>query len=130
MYYLLTLLTALAPVISATTPAEKAMSKQKNISNIHFGEKTGTILENLDNGRVIVLDDGSKWVVDPEDAPYSSGWLGPAPIVIRKDGPRSANFNYSMTNKWTKKTVRVRRWSATMEVHRSKQPFTQEEKKS
>jgi hypothetical protein len=130
MYHLFTLLTALATVTSVSTPAEKAMSKQENISKIHFGEKTGTILENLDDGKILVLDDGSKWVVSPEDTQFSGGWLGPAPVVIRKDRAPTENFNYSMTNKWTEKTVRVRKWNVDMEVQRKQESFTQEEKKS
>ena len=111
MYYLSFLLVALLASTSVSTPAEKAMEKQTHASpSFHFGVKTGTILEIIDGGKIIILDDDSKWLVEPDDINYTGGWLGPAPVRVKKDGAPSEIFNYSMTNTWTKKTVRVRKW--------------------
>lgn len=112
MHYLFILLTAVAAGNAPLTPAEKAIAKTQKNTSIHFGQKTGSILENIDGGRIIVLDDGTKWLVDPVDTQFTGGWLGPAPVVIRKDRPEQEEYNYSMTNKWTDKTVRVQKWNA------------------
>ena len=68
-----------------------------------------TITENLESGGVLVLDNGTKWAVDPKDVQFTGGWLGPVRVVIRKGPHSDARFPKMMLNKATGKIVNVRR---------------------
>ena len=101
---------AVTASISSLTPAENAISNSEGATSVYFGQKKSAIQEVLDNGEVIILTDGSKWIVYPGDRKYSSGWLGPADVTIEKSGIPQGKYRYAFTNHWTKKTVLVRRW--------------------
>ena len=105
--YFLIGLTFYITAIEALTPAQIAI--QKHIS----GKSNSVILikanvdQILKNGSIIKLDDGTKWRVDPDDTNYTSAWLGPAEIEIKKNKTPNSDYPYIMTNKWTKASVKV-----------------------
>lgn len=99
----------------ALSPAQRAMVKQQNTSISQRPVMKGTLKEVIGNGRVLILNNDSKWVVSPEDTEYTGGWLGPAPIIITVEGSSTEQFPYSLKNTWTGKSVRARRWSKDMD---------------
>ena len=85
------------------TPAQHALRKGN-----HVEETTHTISEILSGGRIIVLDDGSKWEVAPSGVDKSGGWLGPADVKLRYIGTK--NYPYQIYNSWTKSKVMARKF--------------------
>ncbi len=66
-----------------------------------------TIQEVDNDGAQIMMDDGSVWEVAPEGRNIAGGWIaGAAPVTIEKGG--NSPYPYTITNKWTKSTVRAR----------------------
>lgn len=110
MAIIFTLLAAVTASLSNLSPAENAMSNLEKKSSIHFGKKTASIQEILDQGEVVVLSDGTKWIVYPSDQKFVGGWLGPADVVITKSNTPKGKYAFAMKNMWTKKTVLVKRW--------------------
>jgi hypothetical protein len=41
---------------------------------------------NIQNGKVLILSDGSEWEVAPEDRSISSLWITPFPLEIKAEG--------------------------------------------
>lgn len=61
---------------------------------------------NIDNGRVLILNDGSYWEVAPEDRKISSFWLTPFPLEIT---PRDSQaFPFFILNITTQEKVKAR----------------------
>lgn len=112
-------------VATAQTPAEKSINKTEGSDVpdgapvqrvIHPGgtvpqrpvaPRKLSIQEILDKGKVIVLTDGTAWRVANDDADYTSGWLGPATVRVKKKKRDDGTYMYFMTNTWTNKTVEV-----------------------
>ena len=66
-----------------------------------------TIQEIYSDGAKIVMDDGSIWEIAPEGRNIVGGWIaGAAPVFIEKNG--TSPYPYTITNKWTKSSVRAR----------------------
>lgn len=53
-------------------------------------EKELTIEENLHNGKILILSDGSKWEIAPQDLNTTQAWVIPGPMRIEK----STNLSY------------------------------------
>lgn len=88
------------------SPAQKAMKQYEASFSIR---QSGRIEMLLSEGGVIVLDNGSKWAVAPEDIEETSGWIGAAKVEIAKGPHPDARFPFLMYNTVTKKVVSVRR---------------------
>lgn len=93
--------------VAAISPAEKSILKHENPTDNSQTPITGTIDQVIDNGSIIKLDNGTKWRVNPIDEKYTSGWLGPAKIEIKKAKDNNQQWPYVMINKWTNTPVRV-----------------------
>ena len=105
-YFLLTALFFTGPA-HAKTPAQIAIERH---SGSHYHAEViikSTIAEILDKGSVIKLEDGTEWSVSPDYVDYTSGWLGPADIVVTRNPKKDIDYPYIMTNKWTKASVKV-----------------------
>lgn len=109
MAILFSLLGAVIASVSSLTPAENAMAKITEPSHPYMGKRTSAIQEILDQGKVVILTDSSKWLVMPADRDYVAGWLSPADIVVELSGTPQGPYTFAMTNLWTKKTVLVRK---------------------
>ncbi len=106
--------------VAALSPAQKAMRKHQGMTSPRVTMK-GTIKEILDGGRIIVLNDDSRWVIAPGDIEYTGGWLGPAPVFIVMDGGEQDDYPYTITNTWTNKSVHARKWNSNLNVDQKKQ---------
>ena len=93
--------------IPEDAPVQRVVKPSGSVQKRKITQKNLSIQEVLDNGEVIVLTDGTVWRVSNEDTDYTSGWLGPAIVVIKKKESEDGTFIYFMTNTWTNKTVRV-----------------------
>ncbi|WP_194848045.1 hypothetical protein [Candidatus Neptunochlamydia vexilliferae] len=65
-----------------------------------------TVDENLHNGKVLILSDGSTWEVAPQDLPTSQTWIFPSPLKVEKNG--TAAFPYRITSLQTGSSILVR----------------------
>ena len=90
------------------TPADYSVKKHQ-ISNDAKVARRLYVDQIQSNGGIIILSDGSTWMVAPTDRDYTSMWLGPADVVIKKRKKTNNEFGYTMTNTWTKKTVLVKK---------------------
>ncbi|MCH9620882.1 MAG: hypothetical protein S4CHLAM20_02900 [Chlamydiia bacterium] len=88
------------------SPAEIAIAQHERMHEVRMHS---TISEVSSGGRIITLQNGTQWTVYPEDVPYTSGWLGPAPVEITKGPHPDAQYPFLMKNKWTRKIVSVQR---------------------
>ncbi|MBY0463228.1 MAG: hypothetical protein K2Q34_08620 [Alphaproteobacteria bacterium] len=61
---------------------------------------------NIQNGRELILSDGSHWEVAPDDQKISSLWLTPFPLEITSRD--SKQYPYSILNLTTKEMVKAR----------------------
>jgi len=62
----------------------------KNLVAVQTPTKQSTLLlsVNIQAGNQLLLSDGSKWAVDPEDLKISSLWLTPIPLLlVSSDSP-------------------------------------------
>lgn len=87
------------------TPAQKSVYKVEQ----EYSQKRIFLKEILSGGRIIVLDDNSRWIVQPSDYIFSGGWLSPAYVRIKFDGLSTDEYPYSMKNLSTKQTIRVQK---------------------
>lgn len=55
-----------------------------------------TVQENLHGGKVLLLSDGTKWEVAPQNLDISSTWIFPVPMKVEKTG--SGNYPYRIIN--------------------------------
>lgn len=55
-----------------------------------------TIAENLHGGKVLILSDGSKWEIAPQNLNISSTWILPVPLKVEKS--HNATYPYRITN--------------------------------
>ena len=68
-----------------------------------------TVTENLHNGKIIVLSDGSTWEVDPKSLQTSQSWILPSALKIEKiNHPNHPNYPYKITNIHTKSSILAR----------------------
>ncbi len=72
------------------------------------GKKPLTLSENRSEGKMIILSDGSRWQIAPEDVDRSSLWLTPFPIRIEKsdDNPQ---YPYKIINTYTGSSVHAQK---------------------
>ena len=61
---------------------------------------------NIERGKELILDDNSRWEVDPEDHEISSSWISPFPLVITYGS--SDEFPYVITNTLSQAVVKAR----------------------
>ena len=106
--------------VMALSPAQRSMRRHSRGASPRVTMK-GTIKEVLDSGRVLVLNDDSKWVIAPRDIQYTGGWLGPAPVFVVLDGSMQEEYPYTITNTWTDKRVQARAWSEELDIDRAPQ---------
>lgn len=59
-------------------------------------QKTLTVEENLHGGKVLVLSDGTKWEVAPQDLNTSSSWILPVPMKVEKSNNKM--YPYQIIN--------------------------------
>jgi hypothetical protein len=74
-------------------------------------EASGLYLsQNLQNGKVLELNDGSQWEVSPEDSPRTAFWIVPFPLyfVDNTNALDKDQFPKKMVNQNTGVSVRVR----------------------
>jgi hypothetical protein len=121
MYFPIQILSLLLALSPAEISMQRALSKDTinpplientvkpsgSVQKRPISPKKLSIQEILDNGSVIVLTDGSVWKVAIDDTDFTSGWLGPAPVQIKKEEEEDGSYSYYMTNTWTNKTVKV-----------------------
>lgn len=55
-----------------------------------------TVEENLHGGKVLVLSDGSKWEIAPQDLHLSSSWILPVPMKVEKSNNQT--YPYRITD--------------------------------
>ncbi len=77
---------------SLSKSEKKAMNAwiTKNLVAVQTPTKQSTLLlsVNIQAGNQLLLSDGSKWAVDPEDLKISSLWLTPIPLLlVSSDSP-------------------------------------------
>jgi len=96
----------LSTSLFAATPAEIAIAAYEKQEPFTI---RSSILEVVDHGSIIVLEDGSRWIVEPDDTSTTAAWLGPARVLIRKGPHPEAEYPYMMKNTWTKAIVSVKR---------------------
>ena len=79
------------------------MKKQGGGFPSRTGSYTGSLIghwikENVDRGKMIILDDGSVWEVDRFERLDSSLWLKMSSITIVESSNGSPGFNYMLIN--------------------------------
>jgi len=87
------------------TPAQKSAYKVEE----EYSQKRVSIKEILSGGKIVVLDDNSRWIVQPTDYIFSGGWLSPSYVRVKFDGLSTDEYPYSMRNLSTKQTIRVQK---------------------
>lgn len=65
-----------------------------------------TIDENLHNGKILVLSDGSTWLVSPDSLSISASWVAPTPLKIEKSN--DPTYPYIIKQIETPQSVLVR----------------------
>jgi len=96
------------PLLSeALSPAERS---QKRLSTRYEVVRT-TLSEVLEGGKILVMEDDSRWKIDPRDVNKTGGWLGPADIRIYPNAA-SSKYAYRIQNTWTYSTVNANRIDA------------------
>ncbi len=126
MKFLFVFLTLGSMLLGHQTPAEKSIERadkllaesddpltpaQKSVYKVEqqYSQTRVTIKEILSGGRIVVLDDNSRWIVKPSDYIFSGGWLSPAYVRIKLDGLSTDEYPYTMRNLSTKQTIRVQK---------------------
>lgn len=95
------LLVATTPfVCEGITPADKALQNKANQSKV----VSTYVSQVLSGGRVVVMQDGTRWAIDPKDVDKTGGWLGPAEVKISPN-PNGKVYKYHIRNVWTNSTV-------------------------
>jgi hypothetical protein len=67
---------------------------------------TLTLNVNVQNGQQLILSDGTRWQVHPQDVKTSSIWLTPIPITVKKG--TDPNYPYVITNQSTNQSIRAK----------------------
>ncbi|MCB1084495.1 MAG: hypothetical protein KDK60_00150 [Chlamydiia bacterium] len=65
-----------------------------------------TVEENLHSGKILILSNGSSWMVAPSSLNVSQTWITPSGLKIEPSG--NAYYPYSIINLQTKASVLVR----------------------
>jgi len=65
-----------------------------------------TLSVNVQNGQQIILSDGTRWQIHPQDVKTSSVWLTPVPIMVMPGSDPS--YPYVLTNQSTNQSVRAK----------------------
>jgi hypothetical protein len=104
--------------ISKLSKQEKAalqtwIDKNYTKKGLAQGSKTGKkqagpiLQDNLKNGHLIRLSDGSLWEINPIDTPITQGWVTAVEIKIESSG--DAVYPYKLTNSLTGSSVMARK---------------------
>ena len=80
---------------------------------------TKMLIDILDNGMVLKMDDGSKWTVDPGDASVCCCWTPTNEMNIQPN-KTDALFNFDITDLSSGQTVRAARGSLSHKVKSTK----------
>lgn len=48
-------------------------------------------------GRHLILSDGSRWDIDPKDAPIALGWFNPEPLILEELPSGKVKITHSLT---------------------------------
>lgn len=86
---------------SSLSKQEKKELNQWLTKNLIAVQKTPTqsslsLDVNIQSGSQLILSDGSRWEVDPQDRPVSSLWLTPVPLILA--GSDSAEYPKILIN--------------------------------
>ena len=65
---------------------------------------------NIQNGKQLLLSDGSLWAVNPNDVSTTALWITPFPLTLKESG--DPNYPYEMTNQNSLEIIRVKRISS------------------
>ena len=72
-------------------------------------KQAGPILQdNLKNGHLIRLSDGSMWEINPIDTPITQGWVTAVEIKVESTSG-DATYPYKLTNSLTGSSVRAKK---------------------
>ncbi len=74
--------------------------------NLPYSNKTLYLSININSGKELILDDNSKWEIDPADQTISSLWLSPFPLTISFSD--SDEYPYILTNKLSQAQVKAK----------------------
>ena len=80
-------------------PHQAAPQGPSNNSNL-------SLSVNVQNGQQLILSDGTRWQVHPQDVKTSSIWITPAPIMVMTGTDPS--YPYVLTNQTTNQSVRAK----------------------
>ncbi|MCB1107239.1 MAG: hypothetical protein KDK76_04000 [Chlamydiia bacterium] len=69
-------------------------------------EQDLSVTENLHDGKILILSDGSTWEVAPQSLSVSQTWIFPAPLNISKS--TNTYYPYEITNIQTSSSILVR----------------------
>lgn len=69
---------------------------QKNHQEKKKSEEEITLSQNIDNGKVLELSDGSLWQVAPDDVERAAFWIIPFPLYFVKNSDPADNTEYPM----------------------------------
>lgn len=65
-----------------------------------------TLSVNVQNGQQIILSDGTRWQIQPQDVKTSAVWLTPVPILVMQG--TDPNYPYVLTNQSSNQSVRAK----------------------
>ncbi len=96
---------------SSLTPEEKKhlnywISEHFTISPDTLGHTPLSLNINIDNGRELILSDGTHWDIAPEDQKISSLWLTPFPLEITPTD--SKEYPFLLHNLTTEEKVKAK----------------------
>lgn len=84
----------------AKKPIAQGMSSKKTA-------KSPSLQDNLNNGHLIRLTDGSLWEIRPSDTPITAGWITQVEIKVSSTG--DSTYPFSLTNTLTGSSVWARK---------------------
>jgi hypothetical protein len=99
-----------------STDQQKQLAKwlseriETNIPKSRKKEKDAelTLSENRLNGKILLLSDGTKWQIAPDDLDRSSLWLTPFPVRVERNDQNAA-YPYKIINNYTGSSVKAKK---------------------
>ena len=92
-----------------TSEAQSSNPTQPAQPNAAMQEHALTLSVNSQNGQQLLLSDGSRWQIHPQDVKISSIWLTPITVGLKRG--TDPNFPYIITNLSTNQSVRAKQIS-------------------